>query len=158
MPVPGLSRDREAKFLHWAGGSFWGGPLSRIHGAVYKLTRGRFFPRWFQGSPVLVLEVRGRKSGRSINLPLVYARHPDGWVVIAANGGAQRDPPWVHNLKAAGEAKVHVGNRTYDVVPRLLEGDEKRAVRTDYEKVYPTVTDYERFTTRDFPVIVLARK
>jgi F420H(2)-dependent quinone reductase len=158
MRGPALSRDREAKLLHWAGRSFWGGLLSRVHAALFKLTRGRFLPKWFQGAPVLGLEVRGRKSGKLIRLPLVYSTHPDGWVVIAANGGAERDPPWVGNLKAAGSAKVHIRGREYEVVPRFLEGEEKRAVRAEYEKIYPTVSEYEQFTKRDFPVIILVSR
>jgi F420H(2)-dependent quinone reductase len=153
-----LSRDREAKLLHWAGKSFWGGPLSRVHGALFKITRGRFLPKWFQGAPVLIMEVRGRKSGKAINVPLVYANHSDGWVVIAANGGAQKDPQWALNLKAVGKARVHVHRQTYEVVPRFLEGEGARAVREEYEKIYPTVADYEQFTTRKFPVIVLERQ
>jgi F420H(2)-dependent quinone reductase len=131
--------------------------MSRIHASLFRVTRGRFLPRWFQGAPVLALEVRGRKSGKLIRLPLVYATHPDGWVVIAANGGAERDPPWVGNLKAAGSARVHVRGREHEVVPRFLGGQEKLSVRDEYEKIYPTVSDYEQFTDRDFPVIVLAR-
>jgi deazaflavin-dependent oxidoreductase (nitroreductase family) len=133
------------------------GLLSRVHGSLFRRTGGRFITRWF-GAPVITLQVRGRRSGKTFNVPLVYATHPDGWVVVAANGGAEQDPQWARNLKAAGAAKVHAGGKDYDVVPRFLEGDEARAVRKEYEKTYPTVSDYEQFTSREFPVIILARR
>jgi len=147
---------KQARFLHWAARIRFSRPLSRLHGALYRRTRGRFIPRWF-GAPVLSLGVRGRRSGKLFHVPLVYSSHSDGWVVVAANGGMERTPQWALNLKAAGSAMAHVRGRAFEVKPRFLEGDEARAVRKEYEKTYPTVVEYERFTTRELPVIVLER-
>jgi deazaflavin-dependent oxidoreductase (nitroreductase family) len=151
-----MSQEREARFLHWAAGVPGSGLLSRIHGSLFRRTGGRFITWWF-GAPVLTLQVKGRKSGKLLDIPLVYATHPDGWVVVAANGGAKRDPQWARNLRAAPSAQVHVGGRAHEVEARFLEGEEASAVRKEYEKAYPTVSDYEQFTDRELPVILLAR-
>ena len=143
-----------ARLLNAAGRSPFGGPLSRAHAALYRWTKGRFLPIWF-GAPVMVLEVRGRKSGKPRRVPVVYAARPPGYIVIAANGGATRPPRWGLNLAAAGEAVVYLGGRAQGVRARRVEGAERQLLWDEYKRTYPDLDAYTEFTSREFPVFEL---
>jgi F420H(2)-dependent quinone reductase len=48
--------------------------MGRLHARLYRLSGGRFLPRWFAGAPVLVLETIGRRSGHKRATPVLYMR------------------------------------------------------------------------------------
>src|SRR4051812_31079411 len=83
--------------------------MSRVHGALYRRTGGRFVPRWFAGAPVMVLEVVGRRSGELRATPVLYLRDGDDLVVVPSNAGSHTTPAWWLNLRAAGEATAVIG-------------------------------------------------
>jgi hypothetical protein len=93
--------------------------MSRLHARLYDLTGGRFLPRWFAGAPVMVVETVGRRSGRTRVTPVLYVRHGDAFVVLAANAGADRAPAWWLNLESAGEGEVRTGRRRTRIRPRV---------------------------------------
>ena len=101
----------------------WG---TRLHAALYRLTRGRFLGR-VGGQPVLLLETAGRRSGRRRTTPLQYLADGEAFVVVAANGGAPRAPAWWLNLCADPHARVQVGPEILDVGAREATGEERAA-------------------------------
>jgi F420H(2)-dependent quinone reductase len=128
---------------------------SRLHAALYRLTRGHFLPRWFAGAPVMVIETPGRKSGMPRKTPILYLRYGDALVAMASNAGSDRSPDWWLNLRAAGEATVVIGTERRRVRARLLEGDERERVWREFVEMYPQAEDYTRFTDRQFPLVAL---
>ena len=82
----------------------------RFHQAAYEGTRGRVGHRMI-GVPSLLLTTVGRKSGAKRTAALVYARDGDSYIVVASNGGADRPPGWLYNLKAQPAVDVQVGTR-----------------------------------------------
>ena len=82
----------------------------RFHQAVYEGTRGRVGHRMI-GVPSLLLTTVGRRSGAKRTAALVYARDGDSYIVVASNGGADRPPGWLYNLKAQPAVDVQVGTR-----------------------------------------------
>lgn len=154
---PGRS-SLQGRFLHNVGKSFVVKPLSRGHALLYRWTGGRFLPKFF-GAPVLTIEVRGRKSGKLIRTPVIYHEVDGGWVVVASNGGNPRKPQWARNLEAAEEANVVIRGESTRVRPRFLEGEERQRIEREYKaQTYRTLDDYESFTEREFPFILLERK
>jgi deazaflavin-dependent oxidoreductase (nitroreductase family) len=125
-----------------------------MHARLYRLTGGRFVPKWF-GAPVLVLETVGRKSGEPRATPLVYARDADRFVVAPASGGTTTTPAWWLNLKAAGEATVVAGRERRRVRPRVAEGEERELLWQLLCDAYPANEDYVRMLGRDLTVVVL---
>jgi F420H(2)-dependent quinone reductase len=128
--------------------------MSQLHARLYRATGGRLVPRWF-GSPVLVLETVGRRTGRTRETPLIQVRHDGGWVVLAANAAAERDPAWWLNLRDAGAATVVVRGQRHDVRPRVLDGAERAAAWAAFVAVYPPAGEYPRLTTRELPLVAL---
>jgi deazaflavin-dependent oxidoreductase (nitroreductase family) len=127
---------------------------SRFHAAAYRLTRGRFIPKWF-GSPVMVIETVGRKTGRVRRAPVIRVEHGDDLLVIPANAGSHRPPAWWLNLRAAGEGYVIHKGRRQRVRAREAEGEERTRLWSHYTKFYPGVDDYTGYTDRELPLVVL---
>jgi deazaflavin-dependent oxidoreductase (nitroreductase family) len=72
-----------------------------------------------RGSPVAVVEHRGRRSGRRYRTP-VLAVGTDGGYLVALFYGADRD--WVRNVLAAGGCTLERGGRRVELTaPRLLD-------------------------------------
>jgi deazaflavin-dependent oxidoreductase (nitroreductase family) len=61
----------------------------------------------FEGAPIVLVDHRGRTSGREYVTPTMYLPHdtePDIIYIFATQGGAPTNPDWYYNLAAAGEA------------------------------------------------------
>jgi deazaflavin-dependent oxidoreductase (nitroreductase family) len=155
---PARRRRRIAKRSNWlvTNRPRWQRAWSRLHGRLYKLTGGRFLPRWFDGAPVMVLETVGRRSGRPRANPILYLRHGEKLVVMASNAGNDRTPQWCLNLLAAGEGTVVIGGeRTPVRVTRVLEGAERERVWPRFAEMYPQADDYTDFTDREIQLVEL---
>ena len=58
---------------------------------------------------MVLLQHRGRKSGREYVTPMMYLPHPADYNIIyvfATKAGAPINPDWYHNLTTAGEGSV----------------------------------------------------
>ena len=60
-----------------------------IHNCLYRVSGGRIGGR-FSGAPVLLLEVRGRKSGALQTVPLLYVTTDRGFALIASFAGSPK--------------------------------------------------------------------
>ena len=155
--VSAFSPRRVARFLN-RGARFQRGQAvwTRIHVWLFRRTRGRVLGRWV-GSPVLVLETRGRHSGKHRATPIIYARDGDDLVVTPANAGVDRVPAWWLNLQDAGGAVAVVGGERRRVRPRIVEGEERERLWRLLARQSPSIDHYPTFTDREFPVIRLER-
>lgn len=131
--------------------------FTRLHGVIFRRTRGRVMSTFF-GAPVLLLEVVGRRSGVVRTTPIIYLLDGDTPVVIASNGGAPRTPSWWLNLRAAGTAHVwRRGEQRYQVRVRELDGEELERAWAAFSEMYPAIDEYRTFTTRALPMLALER-
>jgi F420H(2)-dependent quinone reductase len=128
--------------------------MSRVHLALYRLSRGRVLGR-AAGMPVLLLTTTGRRSGAPRTTPLTFFDDGPNLVVIASNGGADRPPDWSLNLRDEPNATVKIGRMTHEVTAR-------RATAAEHERLWPVITathpgyaKYQERTARPIPVIIL---
>jgi F420H(2)-dependent quinone reductase len=128
--------------------------LSAAHAGMLRRTGGRVLGNWF-GARVLVLETVGRRSGRLRSTPLVYLPDREDLVVVAANGGADRQPGWWLNLRSAGHAVALIEGERLHVRPREAVGAERDRLWSRFALHAPIAT-YQRRTSRTLPVVVLA--
>ena len=109
--------------------------------------------------PTLLLTTRGRKSGESRALPLIYGRLPgkagDSYVVIASKGGMPNHPLWFRNLEADPSCELQVGPKQVTARARVAEGDERERIWKQMVEIYPPYVDYQKNTKRTIPVVVL---
>ena len=59
----------------------------------YVETDGRRGPRW-SGMDTLLLTTRGRRTGLRRRTALICGRSEGAYIVVASNGGKDRDPQW----------------------------------------------------------------
>jgi deazaflavin-dependent oxidoreductase (nitroreductase family) len=110
-----------------------------------------------RGSSLLLLTTTGAKSGRQHTTPLAYTRDGDHYVILASKGGAPTNPAWYHNLVAHPDVTVEVGGETFQAHANVVEGAERERLFDQMTAKMPGFADYQRNTTRQIPVIVLAR-
>ncbi len=83
---------------------------------------------------LLVLEYRGRRSGRTFRIPVMYARHGEEIVVIAV---APETKQWWRTFRTAAPARLSVAGRTLEVEGRRLLGVEARDAVRAYLRRFP---------------------
>jgi F420H(2)-dependent quinone reductase len=133
------------------------GQVLRIHEELYKRTDGRLGHHML-GVPTLLLRTTGRRSGATRTNSLVYARDGDEYLVVASNGGADRSPAWLHNLKADPDVEIQIGRNRLRGTARIIERTDP-----DYERLWKLVnennrdryTAYQAKTTRPIPVVAV---
>lgn len=126
--------------------------LAGLYAWLYRVTGGR---AQVPGYPTLLLTARGRKTGKPRTAPLVYVADGERFVVSAAYSGSETDPVWWLNLRDRKEAVIDVGGRTIQVRTELATLVERKRYWPCLVAVYPPFTQYQKRTTRGFPVIVL---
>ena len=104
----------------------------------------------------LLLNTRGRKSGRDHILPLIYRPTGTGsYCVIASKGGAPAHPAWFLNLEAEPRVHLQVATEKFDAVARVAHDEEREELWKLMVGYYGPYTDYQAATDREIPVVVL---
>ena len=62
------------------------------HVRRYRETDGAVGHIWREGSTILLLTTRGRKTGERRTTPLIYAQDGDRYVIVGSKGGAPDHP------------------------------------------------------------------
>jgi deazaflavin-dependent oxidoreductase (nitroreductase family) len=118
---------------------------------------GGVVTRPYPDSTLVLVTMRGARSGRRRTLPLEYFEL-DGVLHIAATAsGAPDNPAWYHNLIANPQVTVEYVTETFEAVARELPPVERdRAWRTLVGRK-PRFAEYEQKTDRTIPVFALDR-
>jgi deazaflavin-dependent oxidoreductase (nitroreductase family) len=127
--------------------------ISKLNVLVYRLSGGRLMSR-LMGSPICLVTMTGRKSGRSITMPLMYTPHGDNVLIVASLGGAPKHPVWYHNLIANPKVTIQQGGRTRAMTVRQATPQEKAELWPVCVASYPAFADYQARTERDIPVMI----
>ncbi len=107
------------------------------------------------GRRVVVLTMRGAKSGRLRKVPLMRVEHDGTYAAVASKGGAPDHPQWYFNLRAHPEITLQDGTTTTDVVAREISGAERDEWWPRCVAAYPPYADYQTKTDRLIPVLLL---
>ena len=129
----------------------------RVHEKLYVASDGRVGHRVI-GVPTLLLRTTGRRSGATRTNGLVYARDGGDYLVVASNGGADRAPAWLHNLRANPEVEIQIGRTRQPASARVVDSTDP-----DYPRLWQIVNEnnrdrykaYQRKTARPIPVVAL---
>jgi deazaflavin-dependent oxidoreductase (nitroreductase family) len=111
----------------------------------------------FAKAPLLLLTMKGAKTGRTYTLPLAYSRDGNRIVVIASMAGAPNNPDWYHNLRANPVATVELGTERFQVRAVITSGEERERLFKQQAAQMAVFADYQKKTTRQIPVIALER-
>ena len=95
-----------------------------------------------QDRPVVLLTMRGAKSGAIRKVPLMRVEHEGVYAAVASQGGRPTHPQWYHNLLAEPHIELQDGTDTFPVTARLLEGEEYERWWQRCVAAFPPYADY----------------
>lgn len=124
------------------------------HVRKYEETGGKIGHDW-NGTSVLILHSKGRKSGKTRKNPLIYGRDGDDYIIVASKGGAPQNPGWYENLRAHPDVAIQVGDKVIPVTARTGTAADKQRVWPMMVAHWPGYADYQAGTQRDIPVVLL---
>jgi deazaflavin-dependent oxidoreductase (nitroreductase family) len=113
---------------------------------------------YLAGLRLLLLTTTGARTGHRRTTALTY--HPDGagrYVVVAANGGRDRGPDWLHNLIADPAVILEVGGEEFPATARIESGPERDRLYAAFAAENPQLSGYAASRTRPVPVITFSR-
>jgi len=108
------------------------------------------------GRPIVVVTMRGNKSGKIRKIALMRVEHDGRYALVASQGGAPRHPFWYFNLVADPEVTIQDGPVPVDMTVRLTSGEERATWWARAVEAYPSYADYQTRTEREIPVFVAA--
>ena len=126
-----------------------GGAQGHIVDLTHAGARGRL--------STLLLKTTGRRSGRTLIVPLIYGVFGGAWVVVGSKGGATEHPAWFLNLQEQPQVEFQVATQAFRASWRIAEGEERAAVWAYMEVLYPPYAAYlEAAGGREIPLVMLS--
>jgi len=127
------------------------------HVRRYQETDGAEGYDWRNGTTILLLTTRGRKSGEPRVHPLIYRDWDGAQLVVASKGGAPEPPAWFRNLQEDPDVQVQIKGERFPARARVATPDEKPAMWRHMTEVWPDYDAYQNKTDREIAVVVLER-
>lgn len=107
------------------------------------------------GIPVIIVTMRGAKSGVVRKIALMRVEHDGAYALVASKGGNETNPDWYHNLIAhPDEVLVQDGPEPFFVSVREIDGAEYDTWWTRSAAVFPTYEEYKARTPRRIPILL----
>ncbi|MCG6494431.1 nitroreductase family deazaflavin-dependent oxidoreductase [Kitasatospora sp. A2-31] len=107
------------------------------------------------GLPVVIVTMRGAKSGSIRKIPLMRVEHDGRYAAVASKGGFPSHPDWYFNLKADPQVELQDGPERRSMTARELTGDERARWWRRAVAAYPPYAEYQEKADRVIPVFVL---
>jgi deazaflavin-dependent oxidoreductase (nitroreductase family) len=107
------------------------------------------------GSPCLLLDYRGRRSGGWHRTVLIYGRDDESYLVVGSNGGSDEHPLWYHSVEENPDVRLRVGTERFSAWAETLSPEEKARVWPHLVAVFAPYEGYQQGTSRDIPVVRL---
>jgi deazaflavin-dependent oxidoreductase (nitroreductase family) len=126
---------------------------SKVNVFVYGLTGGRLMGS-MGGSPICLVTMTGRRSGKKRTLPLIYVANGEDVVLVASQGGAPEHPVWYHNLVANPKVEIQSGSAKRAMHVRQASDEEKADIWPLAVSVYGDFAAYKDKTERNIPVLI----
>lgn len=111
------------------------------------------------GIPVIIVTMRGAKSGNVRKIALMRVEHNGVYALVASRGGSPTNPDWYQNLLAnPSEVLVQDGPEAQPYVVREITGAEYDEWWTRSAEVFPQYNSYKEKTDRVIPVLLAEPK
>jgi deazaflavin-dependent oxidoreductase (nitroreductase family) len=109
------------------------------------------------GSPCLLIDYLGRRSGEWHRTVLIYGRDGDDYLIVASKGGSDQHPVWFLSVRDNPEVHLRVNDERFTARAEVLSPQDKARVWPSLLTIYPPYEDYQKKTDRDIPVVRLHR-
>jgi deazaflavin-dependent oxidoreductase (nitroreductase family) len=108
-----------------------------------------------RGAPIVLMTLRGARTGKLRYTPVMRVEHDGSYAVVASKGGAPENPVWYANLKAHPTVRLQDGRTTRTYEAREVSGDERARWWDRAVEAFPSYAEYQAKTDREIPVFVL---
>ncbi|MBN8994235.1 MAG: nitroreductase family deazaflavin-dependent oxidoreductase [Rhizobiales bacterium] len=107
------------------------------------------------GLPVVIVTNVGNRTGVTRKTPLMRVKDGESYVLVGSQGGAPKDPVWVHNLRANPSVELRDETVTQTMRVREVKDPAERArLWALAVAAYPPYAEYQTRTTRQIPLFV----
>jgi deazaflavin-dependent oxidoreductase (nitroreductase family) len=130
-------------FMRWA---------TKLNVAVFRVSKGRLMNKFIGGYPVCIVTTTGAKSGKTRRIALIHLPHGDNKLLVASQGGMNRNPVWYHNIVAHPDVLILVHGAEKAYKARQIIDQEKRDLWPHLLSMYPDFDEYQARTDRNIPV------
>ena len=105
--------------------------------------------------PIVLVTIRGAKTGTLRYTPLMRVEHDGRYALVASKGGNPENPLWYRNLVANPHVELQDGTVRRDYDAREVHGGERDEWWQRAVAAYPPYAEYQRRTGRQIPVFAL---
>ncbi len=141
-PQASWQRTLVSVVLSRPGTWFYMNVASRVDPWLIKVSRGHV-DSGLGAAPIVLLRVRGAKSGIERTVPLLYFTDGDDVILMASSFGRPRYPAWYHNLKAHPEVTLYSRGRAGRYRGAETEGAERDRLYALASQMYRGYEVYE---------------
>ena len=107
------------------------------------------------GLPVIIVTHRGNKTGHIRKTPLMRVQDGAAYVLVASQGGAPKNPVWVHNLRADRNVEIRDLTAVRPMRVREVDDDAERdRLWALCVAAFPPYEDYKNRTARRIPIFL----
>jgi F420H(2)-dependent quinone reductase len=107
------------------------------------------------GLPVIIVTHTGHKTGAVRKTPLMRVKDGNRYVLIASQGGAPKDPVWVHNLRIHADVEIRDETVVQPMKVREVKDEAERSRLWQLSvAAFPPYAEYQTRTERRIPVFV----
>lgn len=107
------------------------------------------------GLPCIIVTHTGNRTGAIRKTPLMRVQHGSGYVLVASQGGAPKNPVWVYNLRANPDVQIRDATEVFDMRVREIDDAEERAqLWALCVQAFPPYEEYRNKTSRAIPVFL----
>ena len=154
--VPGAYADPEPQEAPVTDGHYVPSPTTWVREQVERIeATGTTRAVSVMDRPVVMLTMRGARSGAIRKVPLMRVEHEGVYAAVASQGGAPEHPQWYANLRADPRITLQDDTRSWPAVAREVTGAEREEWWERCVAAYPPYADYQRRTDRLIPVLLL---
>jgi deazaflavin-dependent oxidoreductase (nitroreductase family) len=108
-----------------------------------------------RGMRVVVVTMRGAKSGKIRKVPLMRVEHDGVYALVASLGGAPKNPVWYYNLVADPQVDIQDGPvSAHDLKVREIHGEEYETWWERAVAAFPDYANYKKRTARTIPLFL----
>jgi deazaflavin-dependent oxidoreductase (nitroreductase family) len=105
--------------------------------------------------PICLIKHIGRKTGRTLIVPLIYGMVKGEIVIVASKGGAPSHPGWYLNIVAGKELEVQIATQAFRAHWREPANAERQRIWNQMVAIYPPYAEYQESTDRLIPLVVM---
>ena len=108
-----------------------------------------------KGMPVVLMTMRGAKSGKIRKVPVMRVEKDGVYAAFASLGGSPKHPVWYFNLQKDPKVTLQDGEATLEYVAREIDGAEYDEWWERGVDAYPPYAEYQTKTSRKIPIFLL---